>query len=102
MECQRNVMLCYLYNRGRFVCTRMYTEVCTPALLWVAFLTTRTVALLEGKTSKLAEGWRSGSPALLLRGPVDPAGGGGSVDPAGPCGPEPRLGLKPKDTGKVK
>lgn len=24
------------------------------------------------------------------------------MDPAGPCGPEPRLGLKPKDTGKVK
>lgn len=57
-----------------YVCTlRMYTEICTRALLRVAFLTTCTVALLEGRTSKLAEGWRrSGSPALPLRGSVDP------------------------------
>lgn len=73
-------MLCYLYNKGHvcmytrmYVCTLcMYTEIYTRALLWVAFLTTCTVALLEGRTSKLAEDWRSWSPVLALQGSVDP------------------------------
>lgn len=82
----------FVTGREPCVCTLMYMGICTRALSWVLFFTTCTATLLEGRTSKLetAEGWRRGSPALLLQGPVDP------VDP------KLRLGLKPEDTGKVK